>query len=230
MERKDNSDMDSYTIRVPTNIMLVDDHALVRSGLKHFLQKSEKIRVVAEASRGEEALQMALAVRPDIVLMDFDMPGISGLEATQRLLRDLPNTKVIIVSAFTHEAIILRLLKIGASGFVAKGAHAMEIVEAINTVNNGGRYINKRLAARLTEGDLKDGELASFDSLSNKELLIVLMIAQGYRNKKISERLHLSPKTVSTYCSSSLKKLGVKNKVQLTLKAIEHQLVDLESV
>jgi two-component system invasion response regulator UvrY len=208
----------------PTTIMLVDDHAIVRSALRHFLQNSKKIKIIAEASRGEEALRIAPIVQPDIVLMDFDMPGISGLETTQRLLRDLPNTKVIIVSAFSHVSIIQRLLKVGASGFVAKGAHAEEIIDAINKVNKGECYINETF---LAQSSLQNQELALFNSLSNKELLTALLLVQGYRNKTISEKLHVSPKTVSAYCSSSLKKLGVKNKVQLMLKMIENQLVDV---
>jgi two-component system invasion response regulator UvrY len=221
---------DSTIIKNPTKIMLVDDHALVRCGMRRLLEELKKVEIVAEASSGEEALQLAHATRPNLILMDFDMPGMSGLETTPRLLRSLPKTKIIIVSAFAHEAIILRLLRLGASGFISKGAHVNEMIYAINMVNNGGCYVNEKLITHVIASQQEDPTLALFNSLSNKELLITLLVAQAYNNKQIAERLHLSTKTISTYRSSSYKKLGVKNEVELTLKAIKYQLVELELV
>jgi two-component system invasion response regulator UvrY len=229
MEQKRNierPEVGSSTITV----MVVDDHALVRAALKHLLRDTKGIKIVAEASSGEEAIRVIREVNPDVVLMDFDMPGISGLEATQRLLRSSPDTKVIIVSGYTHEVIAFRLLEEGAKGFVAKEASGDEIVKAIKTVKADEQYISEELAARLATVNVDDPNRGLFNSLSNKELQMIFMIVKGFRTKEISEKLHLSAKTVSAYRSSLCNKLGVNNEVELILLAMKHRLVDVEKI
>jgi two-component system, NarL family, invasion response regulator UvrY len=215
----------------PITVMLVDDHALVRGGVKHLLKNITGIKVVAEADSGEEALQMARELSPAVVLMDFDMPtGICGLETTYRLLKSLPRVRVVILSAFSHELIAFRFLEVGVKGFVAKGASANEMVKAIQAVNNGKQYISEELAERLALVNVNEPKPEPFNCLSNKELQMVFMIAKGLRTQEISAKLHLSSKTVSTYRSSLCNKLGVKNEVELTLLAMKHRLLDVEKI
>ncbi|MGB6976425.1 MAG: response regulator [Gammaproteobacteria bacterium] len=231
MDQKRNIDRLEATSTI--TVMLVDDHALVRAALRHLLRDAKGIKIVAEASSGEEAIRVIREVNevnPDVILMDFDMPGISGLEATQRLHKSLPETKVIIVSSYTHEVIAFRLLEEGAKGFVAKEASPEEIVKAIKTVKEGNQYISEELAARLASVNVDDPNRGVFNSLSNKELQMVFMIVKGFRTKEISEKLHLSAKTVSAYRSSLCNKLGVDNEVELILLAMKHRLVDVEKI
>jgi two-component system invasion response regulator UvrY len=210
------------------SVMLVDDHAIVRGALKHILREVKGLKVIAEASSGEEAIRVIREVNPDVVLMDFDMPGISGLEATKRLVSSFPDIKIIIVSGYTHEVIAFRLLGEGAKGFVAKDASAEEIIKAIRTVQVGNQYISEELAARLASANVDDPNHGIFNNLSNKELQMVFMIAKGFRTKEISDKLHLSAKTVSAYRSSLCNKLGVENEVELILLAMKQHLVEVE--
>jgi two-component system invasion response regulator UvrY len=216
---------------VSITVMVVDDHALVREAVKHLLKNVKEIKIVAEAKSGEEAIRMARALAPQVVLMDFDMPdGISGLEATYRLLKSLPQTHVVIVSAFSHELIAFRFLEVGAKGFVAKEASAEEIIKAIKTVQSGKQYISKEVAERLALANVRTLKQGPFSKLSNKELQMVFMIAKGLQTEEISAKLHLSTKTVSAYRSSLYGKLKVQNEVGIMLLAMKHQLLDVEHI
>lgn len=211
-------------------IMLVDDHRLVRAGLKRVLTEVADMEVVAEASSGEEALDQVRTVTPDIILMDINMPGIGGLEATRRLLQRSPTTKVIVVSMHLEEPYPSRMLAAGAAGYISKDSAADEVVTAIRRVNGGGHYVAADVAGNLAASLVKGPSGASpFDQLSQRETQVMLMVTKGYSTQEISDRLHLSPKTVSTYRYRLFEKLGVGNDVELTRMAMRYGLLEERS-
>jgi two-component system, NarL family, invasion response regulator UvrY len=211
-------------------IMLVDDHRLVRAGLKRVLTEVADMEVVAEASSGEEALELVRTVTPDVVLMDINMPGVGGLEATRRLLQRCPTAKVIVVSMHLEEPYPSHMLAAGAAGYISKDSAADEVVTAIRRVHGGGHYVAADVAGNLAASLVKGPSGASpFDQLSQRETQVMLMVTKGYSTQEISDRLHLSPKTVSTYRYRLFEKLGVGNDVELTRMAMRYGLLDERS-
>jgi two-component system, NarL family, invasion response regulator UvrY len=208
-------------------IMLIDDHRLVRAGLKRVLTEVADMEVVAEASSGEEALELVRDASPDIVLMDINMPGIGGLDATRRLLQRSPTAKVIVVSMHLEEPYPSRMLAAGAAGYISKDSAADEVVTAIRRVHGGGHYVAADVAGNLAASLVKGpGGASPFDQLSQRETQVMLMVTKGYSTQEISDRLHLSPKTVSTYRYRLFEKLGVGNDVELTRMAMRYGLLD----
>lgn len=210
--------------------LIVDDHNLVRHGIQSMLQGVEGIKVVGEALSGEDAVKLAREVRPDVVLMDLKMPGIGGLEATRKLLRIDPDIKVLVVTVCDDDIFPARLLQAGASGYLTKGAKKEELIQAIRSVHAGQRYISPAIAQQLAFKHLTDSDDSPIESLSERELQVMLMIVNGLRPAEISEKLCLSPKTVNSYRYRLFDKLKVKNDVELTLLAIRHGLMDSEDV
>ncbi len=210
--------------------LIVDDHNLVRHGIQSMLHGVEGIKVVGEALSGEEAVKLAREVRPDVVLMDLKMPGIGGLEATRKLLRIDPDIKVLVVTVCDDDIFPARLLQAGASGYLTKGAKKEELIQAIRAVHSGQRYISPAIAQQLAFKHLTDSDDSPIESLSERELQVMLMIVNGLRPAEISEKLCLSPKTVNSYRYRLFDKLKVKNDVELTLLAIRHGLMDSEDV
>lgn len=208
------------------SVLLVDDHELVRTGIKRVLDDVSGIRVYAEASSGEEALKLVRAKRPDVVLMDVSMPGIGGLEATRKLNTYAPDLPVIILTVHTDDPYPSSLLKAGAAGYLHKGCKVDEIVTAIKTVHNGGRYIATAIAQNLALTLLPGNEGSPFDDLSQREMQVMIMLVQGEKIQDISEALHLSPKTISTYRSRMFSKLKVRNDAELTRLAMRHGMLD----
>ena len=208
-------------------IMLVDDHRLVRAGLKRVLSEVPDIEIVAEASSGEEALELSRTLSPDIVLMDINMPGIGGLETTRRLKQRLPDIKIIVVSMHLEEPYPSRLLAAGANGYISKDSAADEVVAAIRRVSMGGHYVAADVAGNLAASLVKGANGGSpFEQLSQRETQVMLMVTKGYSTQDISDRLHLSPKTVSTYRYRLFEKLNVTNDVELTRMAMRYGLLD----
>ena len=208
-------------------IMLVDDHRLVRAGLKRVLLEVADMDVVAEASSGEEALELMRNHTPDVVLMDINMPGIGGLEATRRVMQRYPATKVIVVSMHLEEPYPSRMLAAGAAGYISKDSAADEVVTAIRRVQGGGHYVAADVAGNLAASIVKGpGGGSPFDQLSQRETQVMLMVTKGYSTQDISDRLHLSPKTVSTYRYRLFEKLNVTNDVELTRMAMRYGLLD----
>ena len=207
-------------------IMLVDDHRLVRAGLRRVLQEVADMNVVAEASSGEEALDLARSCEPDVVLMDLNMPGIGGLECTRRLLQRSPRTRVIAVSMHMEEPYPSRLLAGGAVGYLSKDSAADEVVAAIRRVHAGGHYVAADVAGNLAASLVRGAGQSPFDQLSQRETQVMLMVTKGYGTQEISDRLHLSPKTVSTYRYRLFEKLNVSNDVELTRMAMRYGLLD----
>ncbi|MDF1655823.1 MAG: UvrY/SirA/GacA family response regulator transcription factor [Coxiellaceae bacterium] len=210
------------------NVMLVDDLDLVRTGIKKMLDEAAGIKVIGEATSGEEAVKLARSVKPNVVLMDVKMPGIGGFEATRKLIRMDPDIKVLIVTVCDNDLYPARLLQVGASGYLTKGATMDEMVQAIKAVHAGQRYISPEIANRLAFKHVSDKDESPFETLSERELQVMLMITKGMKVQEIADKLCLSPKTVNSYRYRIFEKLNVKNDVELTLLAIRHGLVESE--
>lgn len=207
------------------NVLIADDHHLVRTSIAHLLNQECDIQTIGEVYDGENAVSQCRQLKPDIVLMDIRMPGIGGLEATRRIRRTMKDIKVLILTAHMEDSVLRRMLEAGASGFLSKGADALEMTEAIRQVFHGGRYVSKEIAQRLALAHFTD-ENNPFSDLSHRELQIALMIVNCQRVQDISDRLHLSPKTVNTYRYRLFDKLQVATDVELTHLALRHGLVD----
>lgn len=214
-------------------LLLVDDHELVRRGIRRLIDDhsaKEGIEVVAEASTGEEAIDMVRDFAPDVVFMDVNMPGIGGLEATRRMLQIRPELKIIVLTVHADGPFPKRLLEAGAVGYLTKGCAVDEMVTAIKHVIKGQRYIATEIAQQLALSLLPGSEKSPFDNLSHREMQILLMITQGHKVQGISKQLCLSPKTVSTYKSRLQEKLNVKSDVELIRLAIQHGMLERDSL
>jgi len=207
------------------NVMLVDDHGLVRNGIKRILDDVDGINVVAEAENGEQAIRQVRRQQPDVILMDISMPGIGGMEATRKIARSLPGVKIIAVTIHDDDPFPARLLEAGAVGYLTKGCDIREIVNAIRSVHTGKQYITPTVAQKLALSFIHNGEKSPIDRLTQRETQVMLMIVKGSTNKEISEKLCLSPKTTSTYRYRLFDKLGVFNEVELTRFAIRYGLI-----
>lgn len=203
-------------------VMLVDDHELVRTGIGKLLNEAKGLKVVAEAASGEDALMLAKQTRPDVVLMDVSMPGIGGIEATRKLQRAQPRLKIIVLSMHHDDPFPSRMLQVGARGYLTKGCSLDEMVTAITEVVGGGRYIGSDVAKSLALSGMPGRERSPFDSLSHREMQVMLMLMEGHGVARISETLCLSPKTISTYRHRVFDKLGIENDVELAHMAIRH--------
>jgi two-component system invasion response regulator UvrY len=207
------------------NVMLVDDHGLVRTGIKRLLKDVSGIEVVAEAESGEQAIRQVRKEKPDVILMDISMPGIGGLEATRKISQVVPGVKIIAVTIHDDDPFPARLLEAGASGYLTKGCDVQEIVNAIRSVHLGKQYITPEIAHKLALSFVNEREKSPLERLTPRETQVMLMVVQGETNKAISEKLCLSPKTTSTYRYRLFEKLGVDNDVELTRFAIRHGLI-----
>lgn len=207
-------------------ILLTDDHALVRTGIKRLLEDSQQVEIIGEAESGEACIKMIQELKPDVILMDVNMPGIGGVEASRRILQRDPSQKIIILTIHTEQTFPKRLLEIGAKGYLTKECEIDEMISAIKQVQKGGCYIEPRIAQQLALSLLPGNEENPVDRLSRREFQVMLMISHGLSNTEISEKLCLSPKTVSTYRSRLLEKLGAHNEVDLIKIAVEQGMVE----
>lgn len=207
-------------------VLLVDDHTLVRTGIRLILEDTPDLCVAGEAESGEAAMPLARELKPDVVLMDVSMPGIGGLEATRRLLARDPTLKVIVVSVHATEPYPLRLMEAGAHGYLTKDCAAEEIVAAIRQVHAGKRYITASIAQQLALAKVDANQGSPFEQLSQRETQVMLMATAGQSSQAIAKKLHLSPKTVSTYRARLFEKLGVENDVELTRLALRYGLIE----
>lgn len=210
------------------NVLLVDDHDLVRTGIRRMLEDVNGIKVIGEASTGEEAIQLGRKLKPQVVLMDIKMPGIGGFEATRKLAHLDPDMKILIVTICNNDLYPARLMQLGAAGYLTKGASMDEMVQAIRAVHAGQRYISPEIASRLAFRHVANVSESPFDKLSERELQVMLMITMGLQVHEIAERLCLSPKTINSYRYRIFEKLKVKNDVELTLLAVRNGLIESE--
>ncbi len=210
-------------------VLLVDDHDLVRAGVKSLLAEQSGIKIVGEAESGETAINIARKTNPQVVLMDVKMPGIGGLEATRKLLRIDPDVKILILTSCDEDPFPSRLLQAGAAGYLTKDCAVDEMVQAIKSVNAGQRYISPVIAQQLALKHLSDSDASPFDVLSERELQVMIMITSGQKVQDISTKLCLSPKTVNSYRYRLFEKLNIHSDVELTHLAIRYGLLDKQT-
>ena len=213
------------------NVLLVDDHELVRTGIKRIVDDVRGLKVVGEASTGESAFQFCRDNEPNVVLMDMNMPGIGGLEATKKILRYCPDTKVIILTVHCEDPFPSKVMQIGAHGFLTKMTGPDEMISAIKAVNVGQRYIAPDIAQQIALNQfngVKDDK--PFESLSERELQIMLMITKGEKVQNIAEQLNLSSKTINSYRYRMFEKLKINNDVELTHMAIRYGMLDMDKI
>lgn len=212
-------------------IVIADDHEVVRAGVRALLERSfEEVMVVAEAADGVEAYALVVKEKPDILLMDISMPpGESGLIACEKITQDFPKTKVIILTMFAESEYLFFTLRGGASGYVLKTASPGELVCAIKTVYAGGTYVHPKmtdaLARQLISPDAEHDY--SYKQLTTRELEILQLLAKGYTNKEVSEKIFLSVKTIEAHRSKLYAKLGFKTRSELVAYALKHKLLDI---
>ena len=207
-------------------VLLVDDHDLVRTGLSRLLSDAEGIEVIGEAKSGEEAIALQKEEQPHVVLMDANMPGIGGLEATRRMLRFDPDLKVIALTVHGDEPYPSQFISAGAMGYLTKGTDIDEMVKAIHSVNRGKLYLAAEVAQQMAISQFSKHDDNPFSKLSEREMQIMLMITRGEKVQSISDTLHLSPKTVNSYRYRLFEKLGVENDVGLTHLALRYKVIE----
>jgi DNA-binding NarL/FixJ family response regulator len=206
-------------------VVLVDDHELVRSGFRLILSGQPDIEVVGEAGNAEEGLRLIRSQKPEVALLDVHMPGMSGIELTERVRRaDLP-TQIIILTVVDDARFPRRLLQSGALGYLTKACPAEELLAAVRDVAQGKRYLDATIARAMALAAL-DGEASPLESLSSRELEVALMLARGIAVNEIAARLHLSPKTVSTYKQRLFEKLGVEHGIALAHLLAAHGMLE----
>ena len=211
------------------NIVIVDDHALVRLGLTTLVNDQPNMQVVGEAGSGAEALRVVELHQPDVVLMDIRMPGESGIEATRAILSRYPRTRVVILTSFADDELVLRAIQAGAAGYVLKQADNQDLLRAINAAAQGEASLDPATTARLLQQVREFGRKVdndAFNALSEREMQVLAEVARGKKNAEIAEALSLSEKTVRNHVSTILEKLNLSNRVELATYAVEHHIYD----
>ncbi|AQL57110.1 response regulator transcription factor [Abyssicoccus albus] len=213
-------------------IVIADDHSVVRSGFSMIINYQNDMEVVATAADGMEAYQMVQKYQPDVVLMDISMPpGESGLIATGKITQDFPNTKVLILTMYDDDEYLFHSLKNGAKGYLLKSSPDDELIEAIRIVYSGNTYVHPKMTSALVDQYIRSGEVNQdeanpFHILSKRELEILPLVAKGYGNKEIAEKLFISVKTVEAHKAKFMDKLGIKTKPELLEYAMKKKLIE----
>ena len=213
----------------PIRVLVVDDHAVVREGLRAFLELQDSIEVVGEAGDGQEAVEQATRLVPDVVLMDLVMPRLDGLEAMRMLRASLPAMRVIVLTSFLDDAMLLPALRAGAAGYLLKNAQPQEIARAVRAAHAGEALLDPVVAARVVETLAAEGREQPIDRLTPREREVVILIGRGFPNKLIARELGLSEKTVKAHVGRVLAKLGVTDRTQAAVLAVRAGLVDPRS-
>jgi DNA-binding NarL/FixJ family response regulator len=217
---------------MPIEVLLVDDHKIMRDGIKAILGRAEDFRVIGEAENGTDAVQFVKARRTDMVLMDIGLPGLNGVETTAEILRHCPECRVVILSMYDDEHSVVSAIRSGARAFILKRASDTDLVDALRIVWRGGSYlspqVSDRLLARIQKGDLESKPaVAALEVLSPRELQVLRMVAEGKTSKEIAVMLDLREQTVRSYRKTMMKKLGVNNVAGLTQLALSTGLTQL---
>lgn len=213
-------------------VLIVDDHVIVREGLRALLETQPDIKIVGEAANGQEALNKVVEVKPDIVLMDITMPGINGLEATRQIKQRNPDVKILVLTVHEGDEYFFKMLTAGASGYFVKGGSSNELVSAMRIVRQGDVYLCPTVAKKLLGEYLQrvrtGNNKKDYNGLTNRERQILKLIAEGDSNQKIAELLVLSPTTVQTHRTHIMAKLGIHNRTELVKYAIRHGFITLD--
>ncbi len=207
-------------------VLVVDDHAIVREGVCALLARRKDIEVVGQASDGKQAVAQAAALLPDVVLMDISMPAMNGLEATQEIRKSLPGIRVLVLSQYESKEYVVPLLRAGAAGYIAKRARANELADAIRAVYLEGAFLPPNIARAVVDGVMASNTPANHSILTERELQVVRLVADGLSSREIAERLCLSVKTVDTHRSNILEKLGAHSSAELIKYAIREGIVE----
>jgi DNA-binding NarL/FixJ family response regulator len=211
-------------IVAPLHVLIADDHPLFRDGMRALVASTPAAELVGEATTGEEAVALAAELQPDVVVMDVQMPGGGGIEATRRISRDIPHVRVLVVTMFEDDGTVFAAMRAGARGYVLKGANYAEMLRAIKAVGNGEAIFSPGVAARLVDYFAQAHPAAppeAFPELSDREREILDLLARGLKNPEIANHLYLSPKTIRNHVSNILHKLQVADRAQAVIRARE---------
>jgi DNA-binding NarL/FixJ family response regulator len=205
-------------IKTVINILIADDHVLLRQGLKQIIELEEDMKVIYQASDGEEAYEIAKKISPDIILMDINMPNINGIKAAKMLKNDNPKNKIMFLTIYNDKEYLMEALKIGVEGYILKDADSDELIKAIRTISNGGVYIHPSLVSEIENLDSDECK----KELTDREMQILSLIAEGYSNKEIADKLFLSEKTVKNHVYNIFRKLDVKDRTQAAIYLLKN--------
>ena len=208
------------------SVLIVDDHPVVRRGLRTFLELHEDVRVVAEASNGIDGVSLAEELEPDVVLMDLVLPDLDGIEATRRIRSVSPSTSVIVLTSFADDDKVFPAIKAGATAYLLKDAEPQQLVEAVRLASRGEPLLHPKIAARLMQEVAGGRERDAVEDLTARELQVLRLLAQGLTNKLIAEELVVSEKTVKTHVSNILAKLHLSHRTQAALYAVRRGLAE----
>ena len=212
-----------------TRILIADDHAVVRSGLRLILSAQPELQVVGEAGTGEQTVEKAIALRPDILLLDIAMPGLNGLEAARQIRQQVPEVRIIVLTMYDDEAYLRQFLEMGAAGYVLKKAADTELVDAIRAVQRGEPFIYPSLMGQLIDSYLKQPPpprgRESSEELSTRESEVLRLVALGYTSQQIAKELSISANTVETHRAHIMEKLGLRGRAQLVRYAMAKGLL-----
>jgi DNA-binding NarL/FixJ family response regulator len=212
-------------------VLLAEDHTIVRKGLRALLEGESGIEVIAEAEEGRQAVSLAEQFRPDVVLMDFSMPGLNGLEATRQIIERVPGTKVLVLTRHMNQEYVDRILGAGASGYLVKKSALEELVIAIQAVHRGDSYLDPAISTTLIRSYLEKSKTAGedrYDKLTPRQREVLQLIAEGYANRKIAAILHVSVKTVENHRASLMETLDLHSTAELTQYAIRRGIISLD--
>jgi two-component system response regulator NreC len=211
---------------VSVRVLVVDDHAVVRSGLRRVLDAEEGIETVGEAPNVERAVFEALEHKPDVIVLDITMPGKSGIEGMPALLQALPETKVLVLSMHDDPHYVREAFEAGASGYVLKEAADTEVVDAVRSVASGERYLHPALGARLVAAEAEERKRAQADPLSEREREVLQLLALGHTNQEIATQLYISVRTAETHRAHIMQKLGLTSRAELVRYALDQGLIE----
>ena len=215
-------------------VLLAEDHVVVRESIRQFLEREAQLEVVGEAGDGEEAVQMASQLKPDVIIMDISMPKLNGIEATKQIKALQPSAAILILTAYDYEQYIFPLLEAGAAGYLLKDISSRELVNAIETVYKGEAVLHptvaRKVMQRLRQAKVKPSGERALDLLSKREITILKMAASGMSNGDIAEKLHLSARTVESHLGSIFNKLGVGSRTEAVIKAMKKGWFTLEEL
>lgn len=215
-------------------ILIAEDHVVVRESIRQFLEREAKLEVVGEASDGEEAVQMASQLKPDVIIMDISMPKLNGIEATKQIKAQQPSATILILTAYDYEQYIFPLLEAGAAGYLLKDISGRELVNAIETVHRGEAVLHPAVALKVmerlrrTKVDPTGGRAS--DLLTEREITILKMAARGMGNNDIADELHLSARTIESHLATIFNKLGVGSRTEAVIKAMKNGWFTLEEL
>lgn len=214
----------------PVNILIADDHSVVRAGLRALLERQGRFRVIAEAGTGEEAIAKAQEFHPDVAVLDVRMPGVSGIEACRQIVDTVPGCRVIILTSYAEDELLFAAIQAGASGYVLKRIGDNELVLAVDRVSRGEGMLDPSMTAAVFTEMRKAGEAnnaAAFASLTAQELIVLALVADGLTNRQIAMKMYLGEGTVRNYVSSVLSKINVANRAEAAAFAVKHNIREL---